>query len=353
MKITAIHLQNVGPLNEIIKFENEWTEETENRILFTGPNGCGKSTLLRGIAMLWEAAGFWLNQRKILKPKDEAAARLSKWDGIAVLLDGIQPFYRQPVGLFWGPRNWFDDLQKQFPEIAWVGESSIYSGNSGKNKRTLHLPREEWLDNWAEQAKRMWLSHDKVDCPNVIFLDAEERRWVVPKRNISEPAPDDTTQRWLTRYLVSDHWKGQLEASLIALKTTQLHKYHQVIRDLNRFLAGKVIDPDINPGENRLRVKLKHRKGIFHSLDELSAGEHQILILIYQLSRWLQPGGIVLIDEPDLHIHPSLLNPLLAALEKLVEERKAQLLITSHVTEIWQRYENRGKRIILNDQDKD
>jgi predicted ATPase len=199
----------------------------------------------------------------------------------------------------------------------------------------------------------MTLSHDKVECPNIIYLDAEERRWIAPKRNLSEPVPDDPTQRWLTRYLVSEHWKGQLEASLITLKTTQLHKYHQVIRDLNSFLTGKEIDPDIKPGDNRLRVKLHSPKGKSHSLDELSSGERQVLILVYLLSRWLQPGGIVLIDEPDLHIHPTLLNPLLAALEKMVAEREGQLLITSHVTDIWQRYENRGKRIQLNHPEQD
>lgn len=56
-------------------------------------------------------------------------------------------------------------------------------------------------------------------------------------------------------------------------------------------------------------------RGARHSLDELSAGEHQVLILVYLISRWLQPGGIVLIDEPDLYLHPSLVSGLLANLE--------------------------------------
>jgi len=100
-------------------------------------------------------------------------------------------------------------------------------------------------------------------------------------------------------------------------------------------------------GEGRLRVRLKNRKGAYHSLDELSAGEHQVLILIYLISRWMQRGGIVLIDEPDLYLHPSLVDPLLSSLEKLVAENDGQLLITSHAVDIWRRYENHGKRIEL------
>ncbi len=65
-------------------------------------------------------------------------------------------------------------------------------------------------------------------------------------------------------------------------------------------MSGKEIDPEIKIGEGRLRVKIKGQRGISHSIDELSAGEHQMLILIYLLSRWMHPGAVVLIDEPDL-----------------------------------------------------
>lgn len=41
------------------------------------------------------------------------------------------------------------------------------------------------------------------------------------------------------RYLVNEDWKGQLEPSLIALKTTQLHKFHEVLRNSNLFLQAK------------------------------------------------------------------------------------------------------------------
>ena len=116
--------------------------------------------------------------------------------------------------------------------------------------------------------------------------------------------PEDPKQRWLVTYQATEDWKGQLEASLITLKAAQLQKYHATRRDLNRFLQGKEIDPDIRLGENRLRIKIENSGGRYHFVDDLSAGEHQVLILIYLLSRWLQPGGVVLIDEPDLYLHP-------------------------------------------------
>jgi len=348
MKITAIYTQNVGPLlDDAVSFANDWTEGIETRVLFTGPNGCGKSTVLRSIAMLWEAAAYWLDHQKALPQKYEARTWLQAWGGVAVVVDGVQPFYKKPVGLFFGSMDWAETLQKEQPDICWVGESSAHTGKPGKPKRALILPKEGWFNEWANHRKRMILSYDKVDGPNIIYLDAEERRWVKPRRNLSEPLPDLLSQRWLTRYIVTEDWKGQLEASLITLKTTQLHRFHEAIRHLNDFLISKEIDSDMKVGEGRLRVRLKNRRGVYHSLDELSAGEHQVLILIYLISRWMQPGGIVLIDEPDLYLHPSLVDPLLSSLERLVAEKDGQLLITSHAVDIWQRYENHGKRIEL------
>ena len=43
---------------------------------------------------------------------------------------------------------------------------------------------------------------------------------------------------------------------------------------------GKEIEADIKPGEGRLS-KDKGERGVHHSIDELSAGEHQVLILLF------------------------------------------------------------------------
>lgn len=345
MKISAIYTKGVGPLADgVITFENDWTEELESKILLTGPNGCGKSTLLRSIAMLWDAAGYWLDQRKVLPKTNKAREYLQRWDGIAIVLDGDNPLFNQPVGIFYGPIDWVSELIKQHQNVDWLfGETFVKK----IIKRQLLPLNEDALGQWSDARKHLILTHDKVDTPNIIYLDAEERRWVAPRRNVSEPLPDISSQRWLTKYAVTEDWQGQLEASLINLKTTQLHKYHEVIRDLNQFLVGKEIDADIKPGEGRLRVRLKGQRGVSHSLDELSAGEHQVLILIYLISRWMQPGGVVLIDEPDLYLHPSLISSLLANIEQLVQDRGGQLIITSHAVDVWHRYENQGKRIEL------
>lgn len=352
MKIREIYTSQVGPLSDdVISFENDWTEEIDNKILLTGPNGCGKSTVLRGCAMLWEALGYWLDQRKALPQKHESKQWLQRWGGFAIVLDDISDFLPsdspEKIGLMFGSMSWCEELQNKASDVSWIGESIERTGKPGQPKRSLYLPKDGWINEWSQKRKQLILSSEKITAPNMMYLDAEERRWVTPKRNLAEPLPDILNQRWLTKYVVTEDWKGQLEASLINLKTTQLHKYHEVIRGLNRFLMGKEIEADIKPGEGRLRVKIKGERGVHHSIDELSAGEHQVLILLFLMLRWMQSGGVVLIDEPDLYLHPSLVHPLLEVLEKTANDLNAQLIVTSHSVDIWQRYESSGMRVEL------
>lgn len=347
MKIKSLHFLDVGALGEqMINLENDWDGSIESRILFSGPNGCGKSTVLRTVAMLWEALGYWLDHTKPLPKSNVAREWLQRWGGCAVVLEGA-PADGQPVGLIFGDLAWCESMQRKCQGVEWIGESVTRTGKPGNPKREILMPNSDWVQVWSDTRKRMILSFDKIDIPNVVFLDAEERRWVSPRKNVGEHTAELPGRRWLPKYAVSEDWKDQLEASLITLKTTQLHKYHEVIRLFNGFLSGKEIDPDIQPGENRLRVKLLNKRGQSHGLDELSAGEHQVLILLYLLSRWAEKGAVVLIDEPDLYLHPSLVNGLLASLENLVSELGGQLIITSHQPEIWHRYEVSGKRIEL------
>jgi len=242
------------------------------------------------------------------------------------------------LGLFFGSEEWSEELIESYKDVEWIGES-----RAGR-KLTLRIFEDAWFQKWGHYYQKMVITTEKVSSPNVIYLDAEARRWLAPKKNISSLAQDDLSQRWLATYTPTSDWKGQLEASLFNMKATLPELYPEMMKTLNQFFLGKTIEEEIQPGQ-RQQVKLAN--GNTHTLDELSSGEHQVLIMLFMVQRWLQPGGVVLIDEPDLHLHPSLVSPLLATLENITQKKHGQLILTSHATDVWQRYESLGLRYPL------
>ena len=343
MKIKAIHVKNVGPLNQSLDFQDEWQGDIHSHLLLSGPNGSGKTIILQAISTLWEMVGYWLDNRKMPNRNNPVQKWLQQWQCTAMVLKEC-PHSDTSVVIFSGNMENYNKLRSKYENYKWIGE--IVYGET-KSKHKLIIPRGEWVDLWAESRKKMILSFEKSDTPNVIWLDAEQRRWVTPRRNLGQTLPEDSKLRWLVTYQATEDWQGQLESSLINLKYTKLHKYHEVIRDLNDFLYDKEIDPNVRTGKNRLQVILKNRRGKAHAIDDLSAGEHQVMIQLYMISRWMEEGGIVLIDEPDLFLHPSLIPGFLSKLESLVKAKNGQLIITSHNPDVWKRYERKGLRIFL------
>ncbi len=336
MQIRSIHTLDAGPLGtRNLDLQDGWTEQPAQRVLFSGPNGSGKSWTLRAVAGLWEAFGRWLHTRKPIA-RGSAVGLPKGWGGFAVRLDDV-PFGSSSLVLFQGSDIFAEQLRQSHSDAVLVGtefSELIWPWNAS------------WLDEWAEARNRMLVSAEGVGLPNIVYLDAE-RRWIAPRRGIGEIRPEDLSRRWLPTYRVSSNWEGQLEASLLALKAAESYRFADLVEDMNGFLVGKAISQDVKLGENRLRVLLRDSGNATHWLDELSSGEHQVLIQLYMVGRWLEPGGIVLIDEPDLHIHPSLIPAFLSRLEAMVRDRDGQLLITSHSPDIWDRYEALGHRIGL------
>lgn len=66
-----------------------------------------------------------------------------------------------------------------------------------------------------------------------------------------------------------------------------------------------------------------------YSLDELSDGQRQLLVL-YLLLQGLREGTVLFLDEPDNYLSLREIQPWLAELDRVTTERGAQVLLVSH-----------------------
>ncbi len=86
--------------------------------------------------------------------------------------------------------------------------------------------------------------------------------------------------------------------------------------------------------EGKLVVRITD-SGVLHPLMDLSSGEKQALILAAELHRRWRPGSLILIDEPELHFHPSWQTALWTMLERWQKERGGQVIVATQSSHLF------------------
>ena len=72
------------------------------------------------------------------------------------------------------------------------------------------------------------------------------------------------------------------------------------------------------------------RDGETIALDQLSSGEQHELVLLYDLAFRVRPSTLVLIDEPELSLHPVWQQQFLGDIMKIAKNGAFDVLIATH-----------------------
>ncbi len=85
----------------------------------------------------------------------------------------------------------------------------------------------------------------------------------------------------------------------------------------------------INPQKNHYEVRLK-TGGYNLDLGKLSSGEKELIVMVLSIFSYGITNGVVIVDEPELHIHPRWQRGLLDAFRVLQNEKNVQFIIVTH-----------------------
>jgi ABC-type lipoprotein export system ATPase subunit len=326
---------------------DEWTNEVPQDVLLIGPNGSGKTTLLEVVATLWESLAEWARLKRAPRLPDThllARCRLAAVEIEGFALPDEQGRLFGEAASLWlvvGEDAEYQRLRQEYPQSVYVG--CIRRGRGqGSGKPRLEHPGDAWLHGLDLALQDLRLGNGG-GLSSMVFLESETRRLLSP-RGKPDVYPDPPSFRWLARYEATDRWQSHLESALRNLKLSDEATFATMLATLDGLLRGKRIER-FDPQSLRLMVDIEG--GGTHTLDELSSGERQCLIMLFMVSRWLRSGAVVLVDEPDLHLHRSLLHGFMGFLRKVVKERDGQLIIASHSTHLWQEYTRPSQRVEL------
>ncbi len=82
------------------------------------------------------------------------------------------------------------------------------------------------------------------------------------------------------------------------------------------------------------------------SISHLSSGQKIVLNVLVSLIAYLEPGSLVLIDEPEVHLHPPLISALMRGIAACLEEFESIAIVATHSSVVIQELPARNVRII-------
>ena len=312
MKIQRLFLRNVRNIKELdLDFRDPVTGKPMSRIVLAGANGSGKTTILECIFELIRSLGSskldapYLEQgtgnaRLTLQP-----TKTSK--GQWVILFNMAPTVEERRGSYLSWQYYGDERRFERETDGDIHE--VFSGNP------------ELSDQFFAGTSLLYLP--------------DNRR---PLSTMSGPITPEEESLWAYRYIPTDQWKGSVESYLVWQNYLDLEdrdkglkadRFQQVTGSANHILDRKRI-----VGVERGRVIVEVKGKLKHGLDDLSSGERQLVLLLVEISRHIKPGSLILIDEPEISLHPAWQRGLMAALDKIIEQYDAQVILATHSLEI-------------------
>jgi predicted ATPase len=133
---------------------------------------------------------------------------------------------------------------------------------------------------------------------------------------------------------------ARLKNTIFSAMLTSETERQEIKEEFGRIFGGilkgrELVDVGINQyGLLSIRVRDAETNRVFN-LDGMSSGEKGLLLTFLLIGRSVADGGIILFDEPELHLNPAVCKDLLAFLiDNYVLRKNLQAIICSHSPEI-------------------
>lgn len=310
--LTSLQIKNFKQLKDV-------EIELGQSVVFVGPNNSGKTTALQALALWHIGLRHWLAgtlQGKF--PAGNQARQIELTDlGMSINRLDIVPIPVPNADLLWTNL----EIAENNPiiiELSGVGEStswtcgfvfrlgnpeSLYVMPAQRKGSTIYVPT---------QAKDVIISL----LPPMSGLTATEDRWETGSinRRIGEGRTAEVLRNLCFRvYEQGNFWQA-------------------LVDEIKSMFGIELLPPDYLPARGEIRMAYHDSGGTLLDISSAGRGMHQILLLLSYM--YLNPGTVILLDEPDAHLEILRQEQIYKRLTDIAFQQQSQVIIATHSEKI-------------------
>jgi ABC-type molybdenum transport system ATPase subunit/photorepair protein PhrA len=264
-------------------------------VVLAGPNNTGKTTVLQAIA----AWGLALER---FRAKNDFMRHGGAYSKVPVTRQLFSAVPLRSFDLLWRDRSYTGSIEIVLQTDQWTIPMEIMADST---EQVYVRPRAH-VEPWVVESARL----NTVFVPPMTGLSVDEPVYTRPKVDhlLGQARPGEALRNLLIEANSTESVWSALQASIRRLFNLEL----------------------LRPNTEGPHIIAEYRSGLGRPLDIASAGSgfQQVLMLLTFLHT--RPASLLLLDEPDAHLHVILQDAIYGELRAVAVEKKSQLVLATH-----------------------
>jgi predicted ATPase len=282
-------------LRRFKRFEEE-TFDLSGHVILAGPNNCGKTTVLQAIAA-------WALALKTWRALNDFQRHGGAYTRAPIARQAFSAVPLRSFDLLWKDRRSQPEIEIGVKMVD--GNSITMEFRSDSTEQIYVRPKQD-----VHPARLYSSKFEVVYVATVGGLGVEEP--------VYQPDYIET--------LLGRQKPGDVIRNLM-LQASKGSAWESLTESVNRLFGVELLVPQ-TPGGQILCEYQQTKQGPKFDLLSAGSGFQQVLLLLACL--FTRRGSVVLVDEPDAHLHVFLQDSIFAELNKAAAETNSQLVIATH-----------------------
>ncbi len=292
--------------------------ELEDSVVLAGPNNAGKTTLLQAIATWYFAFNEWQRRKSASSASQRSAVPLTR-----------QQFLSVPVRRF---------------NLLWTDTSTALrkdegGGRGAANPRIMEIVLEGGGDTGTPWCHSMEFRHANSELiyakPGNSRVPPEEIRVVYVPSFSGIETEEKVHTREYQEWLVGQGKPGDIIRNLLVETAGDSRAWQALQTDVEKIFGYRLLPPQ---HQGRPFILCEYLPGIpkgrghggYSKLDIASAGSGFLQTLLLLAFFYARPSTVMLIDEPDAHLHFILQKQIYDHLRTVARNSRCQVIVATH-----------------------